>query len=184
MIVLKHLTAGILVYKSPLTKSFGQGILNPRDVIGKQASGTRAPPAVGFSVPGGGETRCVGGASVGKSRMNTKTGTWQKRFGLTTCAATTVETAIPGTALGVAVIYTTEADRETILLIVESRAGSLRSQCLKRLASSKLPPAATLTVAFIAESLSSPAPEAIHEACRNQVLLAAEMRRELRPAMR
>ena len=116
--------------------------------------------------------------------MNTKTGTWQKRYGLTTCAATKVETAIPATALGVAVIYISEAESEKIFLIVESRASSLRSQCLKRLASAKLPPVATLTVAFIAESLSAPTPEAVHEACRRQVLLAAEMRRELRPAMR
>ncbi len=116
--------------------------------------------------------------------MNTKTGTWQKRFGLTTCAATVVETAIPAAALGVAVIFTSENDLEKILLIVESRASSLRSQCLKRLASAKLPSAATLTVAFIAESLSDPTPEAVNEACRRQVLLAAEMRRELRPAMR
>lgn len=116
--------------------------------------------------------------------MNTKTGTWQKRFGLTTCTATLVETAIPAAALGVAVIFRSENDVEKILLIVESRASSLRSQCLKRLASAKLPPAATLTVAFIAEALSDPTPEAVNEACRRQVLLAAEMRRELRPAMR
>jgi len=116
--------------------------------------------------------------------MNTKNGTWQKRYGLTTCAATAVETTIPDAALGIAVIYTAEADRIKILLIIESRASSLRSQCLKRLASAKLPPAATLTVAFIAEALSDPTPEAVHEACRRQVLLAAEMRRELRPAMR
>ncbi len=116
--------------------------------------------------------------------MNTKTGTWQKRFGLTTCAATEIETTIPAAALGVAVIYTSEADVEKVLLIVESRASSLRSRCLKRLASAKLPPAATLTVAFITEALSDPSPDTVHEACRNQVLLAAEMRRELRPAMR
>ena len=116
--------------------------------------------------------------------MNTKTGTWQKRYGLTTCAATEVETAIPATALGVAVIYTLEAEGEKFLLIVESRASSLRSQCLKRLASAKIPPAGTLTVAFSAEALSDPTPEAVHAACRSQVLLAAEMRRELRPAMR
>jgi hypothetical protein len=116
--------------------------------------------------------------------MKTKTATWQKRYGLTTCAATEVETAIPATALGVAVIYTLEAESEKFLLIIESRASSLRSQCVKRLASAKLPPGATLAVAFITEALSDPTPEAVHEACRRQVLLAAEMRRELRPAMR
>ena len=116
--------------------------------------------------------------------MTTHTETWQKRFGLTTCAASDVETRIPESALGVAVIYTTDASGETIFLIVESRAGSLRRQCLKRLATAKLPPAAQLTISFVAESVDAASPEAVHEACRQQVLLTAEMRRELRPAMR
>ncbi len=116
--------------------------------------------------------------------MNTNSDTWQKRFGLTTCPATAVESAIPAAALGIAVIYTSEANHDKTLLIVESRASSLRSQCVKRLASPKLPPTPTLTVAFIAQTLSDSSPEAVHEACRNQVLLTAEMRRELRPAMR
>lgn len=116
--------------------------------------------------------------------MKTKPDSWQKRFGLTTCAATEVEKTIPPTALGVAVIYATEAGTEKIFLIVESRAGSLRGQCLKRLETAKLPPASELTVSFVCETLGDSSPEAVHEACRKQVLLAAEMRRELRPAMR
>lgn len=116
--------------------------------------------------------------------MTTHLDTWQKRFGLTTCAASAVETTIPEEALGIAVIYTTDAAGETIFLIVESRAGSLRTQCLKRLATAKLPAAATLTVSFIAESVNAASPEAVHDACRQQVLRAAELRRELRPAMR
>jgi hypothetical protein len=131
-----------------------------------------------------GETRCVVGEAVEKSPMETKSGSWQKRFDLTTCAAAEVEKAIPAAALGVAVIYTTEPGGERILLIVESRAGSLRNQCLKRLQTAKLPPLAKLTVSFIGETLGDASPETVHEACRRQVVLAAEMRRELRPAMR
>lgn len=116
--------------------------------------------------------------------MKTKPETWQKRFGLTTCAASEVEKAIPESAIGIAVIYTTEAAGEKILLIVESRASSLRSQCLKRLQTAKLPPVDSVTVSFIGETLADTSPETVHEACRKQVLLAAEMRRELRPAMR
>lgn len=116
--------------------------------------------------------------------MEIKHGTWQNRFGLTTCAASEVETAIPATALGVAVIYTAGPQGDQILLIVESRASSLRSQCLKRLETAKLPPLADLTVSFIGETLADASPEAVHETCRQQVVLAAEMRRELRPAMR
>lgn len=116
--------------------------------------------------------------------MKTKLGTWQRRFGLTTCAAADIEKTIPASAPGVAVFYTTDTGGECIHLIVESRAGSLRSQCLKRLASAKLPPVAELTVSFTVESPNDSSPEAVHEACRKQVLLAAEMRRELRPAMR
>lgn len=121
---------------------------------------------------------------MGKPRMKTKTDTWQKRFGLSTCGATEIEKTIPASALGVAVIYAVGEAGEKIFLIVESRAGSLRDQCLKRLTTAKLPPAAELTVSFIGEALSDASPEAVHEACRKQVLLAAEMRRELRPAMR
>lgn len=116
--------------------------------------------------------------------MKTKTDSWQKRFGLSTCAAAEIETAIPADALGVAVFYAADGDGEKILLIVESRAGSLRSQCLKRLATAKLPPVATLTVAFVCEAKGEASPDALHEVCRKQVLFAAEMRRELRPAMR
>ncbi len=116
--------------------------------------------------------------------MESKSASWQNRFDLTTCAATEVEKAIPATALGVAVIYTAKPQGEHILLIVESRAGSLRSQCLKRLQTAKLPPISELTVSFVGEALSEASPEAVHDACRRQVILAAEMRRELRPAMR
>ena len=116
--------------------------------------------------------------------MKTKTVTWQERFGLSTCAADQVEKAIPASALGIAVIYEKETEGDTIFLVVESRAGNLRSLCLKRLETAKLPPIATLTVSFCAEALSDQSPEAVYNACRKQVLLAAEMRRELRPAMR
>lgn len=116
--------------------------------------------------------------------MDTKSASWQKRFELITCAAADVEKAIPENALGVAVIYTTDRQQEQILLIVESRAGSLRSQCLKRLQTAKLPPIAQLTVSFIGDALPDASPDAVHDACRRQVILAAEMRRELRPAMR
>jgi hypothetical protein len=131
-----------------------------------------------------GETRCIAGDAVGKPSMETKPGTWQKRFDLTTCAAAEVEKAIPAAALGVAVVYAANEEGETILLIVESRAGSLRGQCLKRLQTAKLPPLDELTVSFIGETLADSSSEAVHEACRRQVVLAAEMRRELRPAMR
>jgi hypothetical protein len=95
-----------------------------------------------------------------------------------------VEKAIPAAAVGIAVIHTTESSGERILLIVESRAGSLRAQCMKRLQTAKLPPAAGLTVSFVGETLGDASPETMHEACRRQVILAAEMRREPRPAMR
>jgi hypothetical protein len=116
--------------------------------------------------------------------METTTGGWQKRFKLRTCAAAEVEKEIPATVIGVAVIYATTPEKEQIFLIVESRAGSLRSQCLKRLQSAKLPPLAELSVSFVGETPGEASPEALNEACRRQVVLAAEMRRELRPAMR
>jgi len=118
--------------------------------------------------------------------METKPATWQERFGLTTCAASDLEKAVPSKALGVAVIYSqaTATEPEKIFLVVESRAGELRSQCTKRLQTAKLPPVTALTVSFKAEILPDASPEAVHAACREQVLLSGELRRELRPAMR
>ena len=118
--------------------------------------------------------------------METTPATWQERFGLTTCAAVDLEKMIPPTALGVAVIYSqaTDAEGEKTWLVIESRAGSLRSQCLRRLSTAKLPQLASLTVSFKAEDLADPSSEAVHAACRQQVVLAGELRRELRPAMR
>jgi len=118
--------------------------------------------------------------------METKPATWQERFGLTTCAAADFEKAIPPKALGVAVIYShaTGTEEGKIFLVIESRAGELRNQCTKRLQTAKLPPIASLMISFKAALLSEPSPEAVHAACREQVILAGELRRELRPAMR
>ncbi len=118
--------------------------------------------------------------------METKPATWQERFGLTACAAADVEKAVPSKALGVAVIYSQAkgAEPEKIFLVIESRAGELRSQCVKRLQTAKLPPIASLTVSFKAEILPDVSPEAVHAACREQIILSGELRRELRPAMR
>ncbi len=118
--------------------------------------------------------------------METKPATWQERFGLTTCSAVDIEKAVPSKALGVAVIYSqaTGAGPEKIFLVIESRAGELRSQCAKRLQTAKLPPVASLTVSFKAATLAEASAEAVHAACREQVILAGELRRELRPAMR
>lgn len=44
--------------------------------------------------------------------METKTATWQERFGLTTCPAESIDPTIPPYALGVAVVYATEATGE------------------------------------------------------------------------
>ncbi len=123
---------------------------------------------------------------MGKQRMETKSAPWQERFGLTTCAASDVEQAIPAAALGVAVIYAqaTAKEGEKIFLVIESRAGALRGQCVKRLQTAKLPPSVSLTISFKAETLAEASAEAVHAACRQQVILAGELRRELRPAMR
>jgi hypothetical protein len=116
--------------------------------------------------------------------MEKETATWQGRFGLTTCAATDVERAIPAEALGVAVIYVESTGSEKIFLVIESRAGSLRGQCVRRLQTAKLTAGTPLLVAFKADSLPDGSPEAVHAACREQVICAGELRRELRPAMR
>lgn len=116
--------------------------------------------------------------------MDIKTETWQERFGLTTCAAADVEAAIPANDLGVAVIHAMTAMGEKIFLVIESRASGLRSQCVRRLQTAKLTSGAPIMVSFRAESLPDASPEAVHAACRQQVILAGELRRELRPAMR
>ncbi len=116
--------------------------------------------------------------------MDTKTSPWQARFGLKTCAADELNTAIPPAALGVAVVYGKSAEGETIYLVLESRAGSLRDFCVKRLQTAKLPAASSLTVSFKAMTLADASAEAVSAACREQVILAGELRRELRPAMR
>lgn len=116
--------------------------------------------------------------------MDSNSPTWQNHFGFLTCRADAVGAAIPPLALGVAVIFTRGVEMDTIHLVVESRAGSLLDQCLKRLQSGKLPPAESLTVSYKCELVPDPNPEAIQAACRQQVMLAGELRRELRPAMR
>jgi hypothetical protein len=116
--------------------------------------------------------------------METKQVTWQERFGLTTCAASDIEKAIPAAALGVAVIYAGTPEKQKIFLVIESRAGSLLSQCARRLQTAKLPLGESVTVSFKADILPNSSAEAVHSACRQQVILAGELRRELRPAMR
>ncbi|WP_438483035.1 hypothetical protein [Oleiharenicola lentus] len=112
------------------------------------------------------------------------TPTWQERFELTTCTAAEIEKLIPADALGVAVIYQEVADGGKTFLVIESRAKSLLAQCTTRLQTAKLPPAETLRVAFQAAPLADATPETLREVCRQQVYLAGELRRELRPAMR
>ncbi len=113
-----------------------------------------------------------------------KTSPWQTRFCLKTCAAGEIITAIPPAALGVAVVYAKGAAGETIYLVLESRASSLRDFCMKRLQTAKIPPASSLTVSFKSIPPADASPEAISAACREQVIVAGELRRELRPAMR
>jgi len=113
-----------------------------------------------------------------------KTSPWQKRFDLKTCTAGEIGTAIPAKALGVAVVYAQTEDGETIYLVLESRAGSLRDFCTKRLKTAKIPEALELTISFKGMHPADATPEAISAICREQVILAGELRRELRPAMR
>lgn len=110
--------------------------------------------------------------------------TWQTRFGLTTCPASVIESALPSAAQGVAVIYAGTGAGEKILLVLESRTAGLRQQCTRRLLSGKLPAVEQLTVSFKAAPLPDDSPEAVHAACREQVIFAGELRRALRPAMR
>ncbi|CAM2798947.1 hypothetical protein [Rariglobus hedericola] len=116
--------------------------------------------------------------------MDPKTSPWQKRFELTTCSASEIATAVPPTALGVAVIYAPSDSGETIYLVLESRAGNLRDFCLRRLQNAKIPAGTPLTVSFKTMALADNSPEAVSAVCREQVILAGELRRELRPAMR
>lgn len=88
------------------------------------------------------------------------------------------------TAPGVAVIYSRAEAGEKIYLVLESRANALRGQCEKRLQSGKLPATAELFVSFRSGIQADPSPEAVNAACREQVIFAGELRRELRPAMR
>lgn len=116
--------------------------------------------------------------------METKSVAWQERFGLTTCSALNIEKTLPEAAVGVAVIYKGTNEEQEIFLVIESRAGSLLSQCLRRLKTAKLPPDASLMISFKAEILPDSSPESVSAACRQQVVFAGELRREVRPAMR
>jgi hypothetical protein len=109
---------------------------------------------------------------------------WQTRFELKTCTTAKMTTAIPAKAIGVAVIYAETETGETIYLVLESRAGSLRDFCVKRLATAKIPADTALKVAFKTMPLADSTPESLSAACREQVLIAGALRRELRPAMR
>jgi hypothetical protein len=102
--------------------------------------------------------------------MENKNSPWPERFGLTRCPAAGLDAAVAATALGIAVVYSAE----TVFLVIESRARSLRAECARRLG----------TVAFLAEVLPEATREAVDAACRRQVILAGELRRALRPAMR
>ena len=112
--------------------------------------------------------------------MENKHSPWPERFGLTRCPAAGLDAAVAATALGIAVVYSAE----TVFLVIESRARSLRAECARRLGTVGLPPPEKLTVAFLAEVLPEGTREAVDAACRRQVILAGELRRALRPAMR
>jgi hypothetical protein len=116
--------------------------------------------------------------------MDKNSPTWQDRFELTTCAANAVASVIPEKALGVAVIYQAGEAGEKVFLVIDSRAKSLRAECERRLATAKLPPLETLSVSFREEPVADDSREALNAACREQVILASILRRELRPALR
>jgi hypothetical protein len=109
---------------------------------------------------------------------------WAKRFELTICTAGEIEKTIPAAALGVAVVYADGADGETVFLVIESRSGSLLAQVTRRLQTAKFPEGAALRLAFRVAAPTPVTPEEIHAACREQVIFAGALRRELRPAMR
>ncbi len=110
---------------------------------------------------------------------------WQARYELSTCAASEVSTAIPAGSPGIAVIYAKgKSQAEAIYLVLESRAGSLRDLCARRLATAKIPAGTSLLVAFRILAPESGDAEAVAASCREQLSLAGELRRALRPAMR
>ncbi len=118
--------------------------------------------------------------------MENQITTWPEKFGLTTCPAAKINGAIPASALGVAVIYAPASGdlAEKTFLVIESRARGLLAECERRLQTAKLPPLATLLVAYQADTLPDTSAEAVHASCRRQVILAGELRRALRPALR
>jgi len=116
--------------------------------------------------------------------MESKSASWAQPFGLTLCPATALDAAIPATVLGVAVIFQTSAAGEKSFLVLESRATPLRQHCHKRLQTATLPPAAELTIAFKIEPVADNSREALDAVCRQQIILAGELRRALRPALR
>jgi hypothetical protein len=89
-----------------------------------------------------------------------------------------------GRALGVAVVYAEDADGQSVFLVIESRSRGLRAQLSRRLETAKFPAGVALQVAFRVEAPTPVTPEEVHAACREQVILAGALRRELRPAMR
>ena len=116
--------------------------------------------------------------------MENKNVPWQVKFGLSLCSATSIDSTIPAEARGVAVIYAATPALEKIFLVVESRSRTLRSLCTQRLQTAKLPAPSELTIAFQGAALTDDSPATIRLACQQQIVLAAELRRELRPAMR
>jgi len=116
--------------------------------------------------------------------MDPKSSPWQSRFELKTCAAADIATAIPAAKPGIAVIYSKAKGEETIHLVIDSRAGSLRDLCAKRLETAKLPADAPLTVSYKIIAPADQSPDAVSACCREQVIVAGALRRELRPAMR
>jgi hypothetical protein len=104
------------------------------------------------------------------------------------CAAASLAGELAATVRGVAVIYAAGAEGSSpvdkIYLVLESRAGSLRALCEKRLLTAKLPDLATLMVAWHGAPLADDTAETLQAACREQLVLASRLRRELRPAMR
>lgn len=116
--------------------------------------------------------------------MATLPNDWLSGFDLTTCAATDLDSTLPPATLGVAVIHAPAADGDTVYLVVESRAGSLLAQCVRRLQTAKLPALEILRVSFKAVPPADSSAEALNAACRAQVILASELRRALRPALR
>lgn len=116
--------------------------------------------------------------------MENNTASWQDSHELTTCTTKGLVKAIPAKALGVAVIYAKQEAGDTIYLVLESRSGSLRALCQKRLETAKIPEATALHIAFKLIPAADDSPAAVSAACREQVIVASTLRRELRPAMR